>query len=117
MGDRGNILVKENKEDNGVWLYTHWGRSYLGITLRDALRRGVSSWRDCQYLTRIIFCEIIGNSDDLRGELGYGISSRIWDGDKTFEVIVDEQKIIDHRGNEYTFDEFISPGDIEEEVA
>jgi hypothetical protein len=72
MGDRAQIKI----EDNGVFLYTHWCGSELKDTLKQALIRGESRWNDSEYLTRIIFCEMIQHDDDsLLKTTGYGIST------------------------------------------
>ena len=78
MGDRANVYVHHG-ERPGVYLYTHWAGSELPAIVVSALRRGVGRWNDVQYLTRIIFCEMI--KDDVEGKTGYGISAEVGDGD------------------------------------
>lgn len=78
MGDRANVYVHEGNRP-GVYLYTHWDGSRLPQTVLKALQRGRGRWNDVQYLTRIIFCEMI--QDDVLGETGYGISADVGDGD------------------------------------
>ena len=77
MGDRANILVKDGPSQ--VYLYTHWSGQELPEILRQALIRGRNRWDDGQYLARIIFCEMV--QGDILGESGYGISSKVQDGD------------------------------------
>lgn len=68
MGDRGQIKV------GGVYLYTHYGGSELKQTLQEALKRK-QRWQDEEYLTRIIFSEMIKN--EVMEETGYGIGTKM----------------------------------------
>jgi hypothetical protein len=44
--------------ETGVYLYTHWrGDELLGIVKKAIARK--QRWNDVEYLTRIIFCEMI----------------------------------------------------------
>jgi hypothetical protein len=90
MGDRASIVVKSGEER--VCLYTHWSGSDLPNTLQNALARGESRWGDFQYLSRIIFCEMVGaNWADLTG---YGISQQVHDGgSRVIMVDVDAQTV------------------------
>lgn len=83
MGDRANVAVVDNGER--VYLYTHSSGYDLPDTVRRALARGTDRWTDAPYLTRIIFCEMIGG-DSIRGTTGYGISPRV--GDNEHPIIV-----------------------------
>lgn len=83
MGDRANVVVVDNGER--VYLYTHWSGHDLPDTVRRALVRGEGRWTDAPYLTRIIFCEMIGK-DGGEGTTGFGISTRI--GDNEYPIIV-----------------------------
>lgn len=103
MGDRGNIIVCDR--DDTVYLYTHWYGSELHNILKSALARGVSRWNDFQYLTRIIFCEMI--KDDVMGTTGFGITSQMHDGGTELYVYVDSESVVDQAGREYSFKEFI----------
>lgn len=78
MGDRANVYVHEGNKP-GVYLYTHWEGSELPQTVVRALQRGRGRWDDVQYLTRIIFGEMVGQ--DVYGTTGYGISAEVGDGD------------------------------------
>lgn len=109
MGDRGNIHVREDANDTGVWLYTHWTGSSLEETLRKALVRGRDRWDDCPYLTRIIFCEMLkddGGGDSLDQTTGYGISARLGDGGTDLEVNVETQVVSLPGGKTLSFEEF-----------
>ena len=87
MGDRGQVHIV----DEGIWLYTHWGATELVNTVAKILSRRLR-WGDPEYLTRMIFQEMLG---DDKSELGYGIGSKqhwyIW---RIVEVDVSEQKVI-----------------------
>lgn len=81
MGDRANVCVKNNDDDNGVYLYTHWYGTELPFTLQNALLSR-QRWQDTAYLTRIIFSEMITVHDEVKSFLGYGISTFVCDGHK-----------------------------------
>lgn len=68
MGDRGQVFIK----DAGVYLYTHWGACELVKTVQRALAKRWR-WDDPEYLARIIFDEMEGNSKF--EETGYGIGT------------------------------------------
>lgn len=69
MGSRAQILI----EDEKVYLYTHWGANDLEEDLKHILNtdKARGRWDDSEYLTRIIFSEMI--KDDIDGATGYGI--------------------------------------------
>jgi hypothetical protein len=91
MGDRANVYVHEGDRP-GVYLYTHWEGSTLPQTVVRALYRGRGRWDDVQYLTRIIFSEMI--QDDVLSETGFGISAECEDGgDRIVDVDTATQKI------------------------
>jgi hypothetical protein len=111
MGDRANILVKksEKKEEEQVCFYTHWAGTELPATLRSALIRGRGRWDDFQYLTRIIFCEMLKQGgEDLDGLTGYGISQVPYDGDdRIITVIFNSQEIV-LGNNKYSYEEYVA---------
>lgn len=83
MGDRANVYVHHGDRP-GVYLYTHGNGYKLPEVLREALARE-ERWDDDQYLSRIIFSEMI--KDDIDGSTGYGISAYCGDGsDKILDV-------------------------------
>ena len=87
MGDRANIVV-DGQYTDPVFLYTHWrGYAVPGI-LQAALDRGRGRWGDTSYLTRIIFCDLIG--DDTEGRTGFGISTRITDNEHPLLYVLDD---------------------------
>lgn len=121
MGDRGEVKVIQHSIDAPVYLYTHWGATYLCQTVANALERGRSRWDDPPYLTRIIFSDMI--EDEVGETTGYGISTRPGDVWRTVVVDCTLQKIIvqehtleyvgsgyEHGTDEkfYTFDDFIN---------
>ena len=95
MGDRGHVLI----EDNGVYLYSHWGASELVEIVKKALARRLR-WDDPEYLARIIFCEMVKGQES--EETGFGIGTAkhedVWRvvkvncGDKTVTV-EDNEKV------------------------
>ena len=84
MGDRGNIYVRHGKEP-GVYLYSHWGGHDMPSELREVLKRG-DRLDDAQYLTRIIFCALVGNRDWDKTD-GYGISATPGDNEHALLVV------------------------------
>jgi hypothetical protein len=92
MGDRGNIVIRsEWPEDLGdkeaVFLYGHWSGSELPETLRAALDtpQARDRWTDAPYLARIIFDQMVGESQG--SATGYGISSRLTDNEYDLLVL------------------------------
>ena len=107
MGDRANIVVKKGTCDQHeqVCLYTHCNGSELKSTLQAALIRGKDRWHDFQYLTRIIFCEMI--KDDWQSTTGFGITQNIWGGcDNVIYVDVCKQEVTLPSGDRYDFNDF-----------
>ena len=100
MGDRGNIIVKDNGSE--VYLYTHWSGSDLPEVVQKSLQRGRDRWNDGQYLARILFCDML---DGDKGTTGFGISSVIGDGGTDITVNVDEQTV-EFRGATTSFAEY-----------
>lgn len=87
MGDRANVVVKE--ADEQVCLYMHWNGHKLPGVLQTALKRGADRIDDFQYLTRIIFCDMVrGHENDLTG---FGITQKIHAGDRQI-ITVDLDK-------------------------
>lgn len=84
MGDRGNIVVKQGRDNPPVWLYTHWSGCDMPLLLQNALKRK-QRWDDNSYLTRIIFCALI--QGDTEGETGYGISTIENDNEHHYLVV------------------------------
>lgn len=115
MGDRGNIAIKQDARiDKGkmVYLYTHWGGSGVCKDLAIALDRGRDQWENESHLTRIIFCQMVSNSDDLKGVRGYGISTYETDNEHPIPVVDCEKQIIRLTNNgqctlELSFEEWI----------
>lgn len=119
MGDRANVkMVSGYEGDTPVFLYTHWcGAGLLKVVHRVLLRR--RRWDDCGYLTRMMFCAMVGvceGSDDsgFGGELGFGISARILDNEHHIIVLETTDGSIwleDEEGVEKTphvsFDDFL----------
>ena len=106
MGDRANVLVKENDDDPGVYLYTHWAGTELPYTLQEALAKRWR-WDDTAYLTRIIFDTMTEGQQG--NETGYGISTFCCDGeDRILEVNCKHQDVR-RKARTWTFEEYIKP--------
>lgn len=103
MGDRGNIIVED---DGSVFLYTHWSGSDLPKIVAHGLDRGRGRWNDGPYLTRILFCELVPQSEWAE-ETGYGISTVMGDGGKEVIVNIAQQSITDDDGV-CSFEEYIT---------
>ncbi len=104
MGDRANVIVKSGDEQ--VVLYTHWNGEGLPELVRVAMARGKERWNDFQYLTRIIFCNMIPATewDNLRG---YGITTKIHDGgDRYLIVDLDFNTVTTLNNDPLDFDDF-----------
>jgi len=104
MGDRANIHIREDEEDVGVYLYTHWCGTNLPEILKNVLEKRWR-WEDAPYLTRIIFDEM--SKGDQGNEINFGISTSLCDGDdRIIEVIVDKQ-LIKINGKTWSLEEYI----------
>jgi hypothetical protein len=84
MSTRGQVFIK----DTGVYLYQHSDGYDLGDEVRSAIasERGQARRDDEEYLTRIIFEDMIGKRAG--SETGYGIGTSIH-GDIEYLVTVD----------------------------
>ena len=104
MGDRANIKI-EAEDEEPIFLYTHWNGYCLPETLQGALARK-ERWDDSQYLTRIIFSEMI--KADILDEGGYGISTIVHDGDDRIITVNCADQTVAIRDLIWTFKEFIN---------
>lgn len=112
MGDRANVLVRQDKDDSGVYLYTHGAGTELPATLQKALAKGWR-WDDAPYLTRIIFDTM---TERYHGEeLGYGISTWISDGEKRILEVNCDARTVSRKYTVWTFEQYVnlSPAEIE----
>ena len=101
MGDRGQILMKET----GVYLYSHWGGSVLKKIVKASLKRN-QRWNDVEYLTRIIFCEMI--KDYVTSETGFGIgNSEHGDNEHDLIIVDTETQTVQIGKTKKTFKGFI----------
>jgi len=106
MGDRANVILKSEKEQ--VCLYTHWYGHQLPEIVQSALKRSESRWTDFQYLTRIVFCEMIKN--DVMGETGFGISQEEHDGEggRIVTINCDEGTVAIKENDPISISDFVS---------
>lgn len=97
MGNRVNVAIRENYTAKPVYLYSHWDGEIMPAVVQAALKKR-KRWNDGQYLARIIFCEMLKNSND--EDTGYGISSSIYDNNNPIILIdVDSQTVSLVKGN------------------
>ena len=106
MGDRGQVLVKKDDKDSGVYLYTHWGASGLIEDVRKALAKRWR-WNDTLYLTRIIFDVMTENDHD--SETGFGIGTKeAGDAWRTITINVAKQTVQINDGlGTWSFEAFV----------
>ena len=83
MGSRGNIIM-DYGDGKEIYLYTHWGGTYLPQILQRVLQRHLR-WNDESYLARMIFSEMV--KDDIFGETGYGIAPYPPDNENDYLVV------------------------------
>jgi hypothetical protein len=108
MGDRGQVKIGK------VYLYTHWGAYNLINALQIAIGKKWR-WGDEEYLTRIIFEEMVG--DEKGTETGFGIGTLkhtdIW---RFVEINGNNIKITDNDKVVFndTFDKFLEYKEEEE---
>jgi hypothetical protein len=67
MGSRAQVLI----EDEGVYLYTHWGSATIEEDLKKWIPLAKGRWKDPEYFARVIFSNMIREHMD--GETGFGI--------------------------------------------
>jgi hypothetical protein len=106
MGDRGNIIIKQKREEGQISFYTHWSGSDLPRIVANALDRGRSRWNDEDYLNRIIFCELL--EGDLEGTTGFGIGISAAADANTIVIVDHKRGWIVYNGTEYSFDDFVT---------
>lgn len=101
MGERGQILIK----DTGIYLYSHWAGYALKNMVQEALQRK-QRWTDVEYLTRIIFCEMI--KEEVMEETGYGIGNSEH-GDLSYPLLIIDVKNQKVKENNlvWSFEDFI----------
>lgn len=106
MGARAQVKI----EDEGVFLYTHWGSGEIEDDVRKALQRR-QRWTDPEYLARIIFSQMTKGQEE--GETGFGIgTSQHGDIDVLITLncstqTIKVQDIWEKTEEEYTFTGFI----------
>lgn len=86
MGDRGNIVIRQESESNrsDVWFYTHWYGYGVNKVVQKALAKK-RRWDDESYLARIVFDELtLGKQGQ---ETGFGISTRMQDNEHPIIIL------------------------------
>jgi hypothetical protein len=91
MGDRGNIVFRQEVGDAHLWMYSHWAGHALPGVLRDGLAHGRTRWTDEPYLARIIFDAVSGTPGELTG---VGLSTYPTDNEHALLVVdVSQQRV------------------------
>jgi len=85
VGDRANVAVYGEVGRQPVCFYTHWGGSELPTNVSHAIARR-ERWSDPGYLSRIIFCQMVG-ADDFEGTTSFGIYAG-QTGDNEYPLLV-----------------------------
>ena len=100
----GTILIKDGMEK--VSLYTHFNGEKLPEDLKKALLKDDYRWTDFQYLTRIIFCEMLKH-EDIDGTTDLGITQHPTDRiEDIITVDIDNQTVRLGLKNKISFDEY-----------
>jgi len=115
MGTRAQVHIV----DTGIYLYQHYDGYELPTIVRNAMIRGMDRLNDDEYLTRIIFSEMI--KSDIDGITGYGIGNvRHSDIEYLVTVDVHNQRVKVEHIDYYTlwcsFSEFIECSDYNETI-
>ena len=77
-----------------MYLYTHWGGLTILEDVAAGLVKGKKRWKDCEYLTRIIFDSLIGDRVYNDHTIGFGIgTTQHGDIDKLVTIFPIEQKV------------------------
>lgn len=106
MATHGNVVVTE--EGGGtIYLYQHWDAYNLPGVVARALDRDRRRWDDGQYLTRILFSQMLKETDMLDETTGFGLSTTMGDGG--VEVYVDlEAQTVKFDDEVSSFEEFVN---------
>ncbi|MDD3267107.1 MAG: hypothetical protein PHC75_08015 [Burkholderiales bacterium] len=86
MSTRSQAKIISKSLKVPIYLYQHYDGYALYKIVQNAIIRGRDRWNDPEYLTRIIFSEMI--KDYVMGETGYGIGTSEH-GDIEFLITVD----------------------------
>jgi hypothetical protein len=98
MSTRSQVKVISNEFDYPIYLYQHYDGYNLFETVKNAIARH-QRWNHPEYLTRIIFSEMI--RDHIDDETGYGIGTSIHcDIDYLIVVDIDKQTITEYENIE-----------------
>lgn len=106
MGARAQVKVISEYAHPPVFLYTHWDSRQLPQVVARALARREGR-DDFEYLSRIIFCEMV--KDEPMGTTGYGIGT-IEHSDLDYSPIVVDcrDNTVTHAGLKLAFDEYVA---------
>ena len=90
MGDRCNIVMKQEGNEGYVFFYGHWSGSDFVHAVQRALKKKWR-WDDAAYLARIIWDEFCLERGQ---ETGFGIATRLIDNEHDLCVIDVEKKLV-----------------------
>jgi hypothetical protein len=103
MGERAQVRIQQRSKyykegkcqnDPDVYLYTHWGGLTILEDVAAGLVKGEERWKDCEYLTRIIFDSLIGDRYRVDPIHGFGIGTyQHSDIDRLVTIFPIEQKV------------------------
>ena len=119
MGSRTESIIKEDNSGIAVHLYSHNGGEDKFADTQRALISAMPRWSDTSYGVRIFISQIIGNEWDSVTGFGIAVGS---DSDNLFEesyfhaVIDFPNQRVTFGSHEWTFDEFITAPDIQEQL-
>jgi hypothetical protein len=119
MGSRTQWIIKEDQSGNAIHLYSHNGGEDKFADTQRAIARAQSRWSDTSYGARIFISQVIGNDWD--SETGFGIavgdSHAVLFEESYFHAVIDfpNQRVI-LGSQEWTFDEFVSADNIQEDL-
>lgn len=87
MGNRSNIYIQSRHDDEGTYLYSHWGGTQHLQDGLDALQSPLAPprWYDSDYLTRIIAQHIFDKEG--KGNTGLGVGPRLSDNEHLILVL------------------------------
>jgi hypothetical protein len=119
MGSRTEWIIKTNTSDSAIHLYSHSGGGSKFEDTQMALYKAQPRWSDISYGARIFMSQIIGNEWD--SETGFGIAvgndRENFFEESYFHAVIDfPNQLVILGSRTWTFDEFISADNIQEEL-
>lgn len=109
MGTHAEVIWWEDDENSPIVFYQHYDGYNICETVANALIKGEGRWHDSPYLARIVFTEMIKQTND--DTLGFGITNH--SGYAAFEHTVSIQchnehgTKVNYKGKQYAVEDFI----------